>query len=285
MGSSMVYDVKRIADDLYVMTETGSVHCYVVIGTERALLFDVGYGYEDIHPLLEEITDVPVMLALSHGDPDHSLGAGWFEDVWLHPLDWGKVLVNDTVEMRRSALDYRLAKMPELRGYLDEEAFMSRRIRNATPHFVCDGDVIDLGGTKLEVLHTPGHSYGHIMLLDRAHGRLFSGDQVSAHNIWYFDSSDGQAPFAQAVSSLKRLLSLRESIEAIFPAHGEMPIGIEAIEDQLACLEHELAETYRDDERFEAFIGKGGWRHRYRSCELIYSDERLGEWLGHPIER
>ena len=38
------------------------------------------------------------------------------------------------------------------------------------------GDVIDLGGRKLIVYHTPGHSPGHICILDKLQGYLFTGD-------------------------------------------------------------------------------------------------------------
>ena len=284
MESTPINEVRRIDDDLYVITETESVHCYVLVGRERALVFDIGYGYEDIRPLVHQITSLPLMLVVSHGDPDHALGCGWFDKVWVHPLDWGKVLANDTYDLRKRAIDYRLHKMPQLKGVIDEAAFLSRRIVGTRPHFLYAGDIIELGGVTLEVIHTPGHSYGHIMLLDAKHGRLFSGDQVTVHNVWYFNSSDEQAPFDQAVQSLRSLLARRQEYSSIYPAHDIFPVGHEVIEDQLYCFEHELAETYMDDVPFVSFIGSG-YQHRYRTCELIYSDDRLAEWLGHSIER
>ena len=285
MRSTLVNVVEQLDDDLYVITETESVHCYVIVGAERALVLDIGYGYEDIHPLISEITDLPVMLVLTHGDPDHGLGAAWFDDVWIHPLDWGKLRMNDTEKMRADALAYRLKKMPWLAGHIDEETYLSRRVDRVTPHFLRDGEVIDLGGTKLRVMHTPGHSFGHIMLLDEARGRLFSGDQVSAHNVWYFSTPDEQAPFSMALSSLKRLLAWRDQIKEVYPAHDRMPIGMEAVEDEIVCIEQDLPAHYAEDERFDSFIGQSGYRHIYRSCELIYSDARLEEYLGHPVER
>lgn len=41
-----------------------------------------------------------------------------------------------------------------------------------------DGDVVDLGDRRFDVIHTPGHSPGGIMLFERASGILFSGDIV-----------------------------------------------------------------------------------------------------------
>jgi glyoxylase-like metal-dependent hydrolase (beta-lactamase superfamily II) len=39
-----------------------------------------------------------------------------------------------------------------------------------------DGEIIDLGGRTLEVIHTPGHSPGSICLLDKKNRILFTGD-------------------------------------------------------------------------------------------------------------
>lgn len=285
MKSTALNITTKIADDLYEITETGSIHCYVILGTERALVFDIGYGYEDIHALIREITDLPIMLVVSHGDPDHALGARWFSDVWLHPLDMGKMLMNDNEKMKCSSIDYRVGKLPELKDEFDIDSFIGRSFADTTPHFLVNGEIIDLGGTKLEVIHTPGHSYGHIMLLDSERGRLFSGDQVTKHNVWYFMSSDMQAPFSQSVSSMKRLLPRREEIRDIYPAHDIYPLTFEAITDQIECFEDDLPLTYGNDEAFHSFIGEDGWRHFYKSVEIIYSDERLAEWIGETPER
>ncbi|MNP19652.1 Hydroxyacylglutathione hydrolase [compost metagenome] len=41
---------------------------------------------------------------------------------------------------------------------------------------LCDGQIFDLGGRKLEVFHTPGHSPGHVCFFEEASGYLFTGD-------------------------------------------------------------------------------------------------------------
>lgn len=286
MRSTPINKVSQVAPDLYEITETDSVHCWLIVGEKRALLFDIGYGYEDIRPLVREITELPLTLVVSHGDPDHSLGARWFDEVWIHPLDLGKMIWNDNDTLKRQAVEYRLHKCPELEGEIDVDSFFALRFENVKPHFLFDGDRIDLGGTVLEVLHTPGHSYGHIMLFDAARGRLFSGDQVTRHNIWYFMSQDHQAPFSMAVESLKRsLLPRRDAIEDIYPAHDVYPLTFEAVTDQIECFEDDLPNTYSEDVPFHSFIMGDGYQHFYKSVELIYSDERLGEWLGKKIVR
>lgn len=277
--------VKKLSDDLYVITETDSVHCYLIIGSEKAVVFDIGYGYEDIKPLIREITDLPIMLVLSHGDPDHGLGSSHFDEIWIHELDYGKLLWNDNSELRTKAVEYRINKMPSLGKVINKEEFIETRILNkVTPHFLQDNDVIDLGNKKLEVIHTPGHSYGHIMLLDKENKRLFSGDQVTGHNIWYFATSDHQAPFSTALNSLKKIMKYKEEIKDIFPAHGKSPIDITYVEDQIECLERELIDNYKNDKEFRSFMGNG-YQHFYKSVNLIYSDDRLSEYIGRKIKR
>lgn len=279
-----INEVQKLAEDLYVITEAESIHCYLLLGRERALLLDVGYGYEDIHPLIREITSLPLMPVLSHGDPDHGLGISHFSDVWLHPLDYGKLLLNDTSELRKISYDYRCGKMPFIRELLPEKDFTEDRIKHVRPHFLQDGDRIDLGEKELEVIHTPGHSYGHIMLLEKNTGRLFSGDQITGHNIWYFQPGDQQAPFSMAVNSLKKILARRNEIRELYPAHGKMPIDLRYAEDQLDCLENELKDNYRGDREFHSFMGDG-YQHFYKTVNLIYSDERLAEYRKAPVIR
>ena len=285
MKSSFLNKVDKIAADLYVITETESVHCYLILGTEKALLFDVGYGYEDIMPLIREITALPVMLAVSHGDPDHSLGAVWFEEIWIHELDYGKFLKNDAAEIRSKALDYRLNKMPEAAEHIDRERFLAKKVSKVLrPRFLRDGDNISLGNRELTVIHTPGHSYGHIMLLDEKRKLLFSGDQITRHNIWYFGTADEQASFETALNSLRRIWNMQDKIKAIYPAHNIFPIDMNYVKDQIECLEHELAENYLKDEEFRSF-GGDGYQHFYKTVNLIYSDERLEQHLGKKIQR
>lgn len=45
---------------------------------------------------------------------------------------------------------------------------------------VGDGDVVEVGETRLEVRATPGHTLGHIVYLDRAGDRAFVGDTLFA---------------------------------------------------------------------------------------------------------
>jgi len=47
-----------------------------------------------------------------------------------------------------------------------------------------NGQKFDLGVTVLEVVHTPGHTPGSIVLIDRAKGICYSGDSFGSGQVW-----------------------------------------------------------------------------------------------------
>lgn len=122
------------------------------------------------------------------------------------------------------------------------------------------------------------------MLLEEEKKWLFSGDQISAHNIWHFQGNDVQAPFQSTLHSLKELaLKVTEDYK-IYPAHDIIPIQKNYLTDLIDCFEWELQENYKKDAPFHSFAGDG-YQHFYQTVNLIYSDERLGEFLERKIER
>ena len=289
MLSTALNKVTKLADDLYVIVETESVNQYLVVGRKSALLIDQGYGYEDITPIVRSITDLPVTAVATHGDPDHALGLCRWEDACIHELDYGKLLHNDTVEMRKTALAYRLGKMPELAEAIDVGRYLSCRMTHR-PRLLREGDAFDLGGTVLRVLHIPGHSYGHIALWDEERKRLFTGDAVSWHNVWYQLSSDEQAPFSVALCSYRRMQQMahRGAVTEIYSAHDVTPTDTQILDELVECFSGELARNYRNDQPFHTNLAVScglSWRHRYGHVDLVYSDARLEELLGHSPER
>ena len=284
MYSTQINEVTQLAEDLWLINEAGSVNCYLLLGEKQAVLIDAGWGYEDVHPLIQKITDLPVTLLITHGDPDHGTGAINFDRFGIHPLDYGKLLMNDTPEEKRNMLEHRYTKRPDLLDVIDEASYVNRHI-TGSPVFLKDGNVIDLGGRELECILTPGHSYGHLMFLDRKRKRLFSGDQITnGHNIWHFLSENEQAPFETTLHSLKRLQNRNEEFDAIYPAHAQTPVSKECLTDLIDCLEWELSANYQNDIPFHSYRGNG-YQHLYKSVNLIYSDERLEEYLGKQITR
>lgn len=104
---------------------------------------------------------------------------------------------------------------------------MSEKIDNVTiSTYLHDGDTIEIGEGRLEVLHVPGHSQGSVVLYDREGGFVIVGDALFAGSIGRTDLPGGSYP--QLINSIKsKLMSLPDST-VVYPGHGPATtIGIE----------------------------------------------------------
>lgn len=89
-----------------------------------------------------------------------------------------------------------------------------------------DGDTIELGNRTVQVLHTPGHSPGHICLFEKDKGYLYTGDLIYMDVLFAdFPSTD---PIAY-MNSIKKLLPL--PVKRIFPAHHNLNVPLSIIKD------------------------------------------------------
>jgi hydroxyacylglutathione hydrolase len=88
-----------------------------------------------------------------------------------------------------------------------------------------DGDVIDLGGVRLEVVHTPGHTPGSMCLYEPQNRSLFTGDTVFRDGLGRTDFPGSSR--RDMKKSVERLVELHEKkgVSKIFPGHGHIGRG------------------------------------------------------------
>jgi glyoxylase-like metal-dependent hydrolase (beta-lactamase superfamily II)/8-oxo-dGTP pyrophosphatase MutT (NUDIX family) len=79
-----------------------------------------------------------------------------------------------------------------------------------------DGDTIDLDGTILRALHTPGHAPGHLALVDPARRVLFGGDLVSGLSTILVGPGDGDMD--AYLDSLAAVTAFDP--KTVLPSHG-----------------------------------------------------------------
>ena len=78
------FEVYEVAADTYAIYEPfqwQEVISYLVLGSERALLFDTGNGIGDIRRVVDSLTDLPVVVVNSHSHYDHVGGNHQFDDI------------------------------------------------------------------------------------------------------------------------------------------------------------------------------------------------------------
>ena len=52
---------------------------YLVTGRQRAALLDTGTGIGHMLPLIRQLTELPLIILLTHGHIDHAMGAAEFD--------------------------------------------------------------------------------------------------------------------------------------------------------------------------------------------------------------
>jgi glyoxylase-like metal-dependent hydrolase (beta-lactamase superfamily II) len=101
--------------------------------------------------------------------------------------------------------------------YLNLSAYFGREILSPPPYrLLQDGDSICLGEIKFQVLHTPGHTPGHISLWYGKHA--FVGDVIFQGSIGRTDipNASGQ----QLIQSIRRRIYSLPDLTVLYPGHG-----------------------------------------------------------------
>ena len=220
-------------------------NAWLVRGRDADLLVDTMNGIGPLRPTVAELSEGrPVVAVVTHGHFDHVGGLHEFDDRRGHADDAGEI--RTPFPMRLHVDDYPdgTAEMFGFYGYpvprmavsaLPAEDFDD--VGWVTPgaeltSSVADGDVIDLGDRRFEVLHIPGHSPGSIALWEAETGLLFSGDTLYLDDRLSWDDPEAGA------ASLRRLATLPAS--RVLPGHGGSFPGDRmrpAIDAELATLE------------------------------------------------
>ena len=191
---------------------------YLIIGRDRALLFDAGSGYRDVTAVASQLTDRPITFVPSHLHYDH-----------LGNLSGANL--NNGGNVAR----YALIDLPHLRERAPNNQLLLRWQEHLgagegydTPTLHIDewllpNSVISLGGRALRILYTPGHTNDSISLYDRARGQLFSGDFIYQGPLYAFLPNSSLAEYAQGAETLLR--SLPED-SRVYGAHRSTPPGL-----------------------------------------------------------
>ena len=100
----------------------------------------------------------------------------------------------------------------------------AERVDFAVDQLIDEGDVVDLGDTLLDVLHTPGHAPGHLCFVDRATRSAIVGDMVAGLGTILIEPGDGD--MIAYLAQLDRLRGL--DLSCLIPSHGNVIGGAEA---------------------------------------------------------
>ena len=233
---------------------------YLIVGDERALLFDAGPGIRDVRQVAEALTDKPITFLPSHFHYDHVGNEISFDEIAVVDLPY--------IHERARGNRLTLGKNEHLGSF---EGFTA-------PTWEVDywwpvGTEIALGERSLILLHTPGHTYDSVSLLDRENGIVFSGDYLYPGNLYAFLPGASMGDYLATSESL--LAGLPDDV-VFFGAHRAEPPGAPVL------TAGDLADLNRGLEGIKAgeTAGNGTWPQSFRINErlVILAEPR---WLQH----
>lgn len=215
------FTVERIDAQTYAISEYGhweQVHSYLVIGDHLAVLIDTGLGIGDIKTVVEQLTSLPVKVLTTHVHWDHIGGHGSFSEVYVHPLeqDWlVHAIPGLPLDTIRQNIGRDITKpLPPGFNLADYELF-----KGIPTGLLNDNQNIDLGSRVLTVIHTPGHSPGHICIYEAQRGYLYTGDLIYKGTLYANYPSTNPMQFVKSVEEVSRF-----NVNKILPGHNELSL-------------------------------------------------------------
>lgn len=201
-------------------------HCYLLLGSERCLLIDTGLGIGNIYAQVRTLTDLPVTAVATHIHWDHIGGLGYFADLYVH---------KEEVSWLNGNFPLSLPFVRQMVGQCDLPAgfdLCHYTVFQGQPSTILvGGETIDLGNRQIQVIHTPGHSPGHLCFWEEQRGYLFTGDLVYKGTLYAdYPSTDPDS----YLRSLEKIATL--PAQKVFPAHHSLDIAPTIIQHMVSAL-------------------------------------------------
>jgi len=251
------YKTTYLESDIYVLEEPNSSQgnvSYLIIGNEKAIMFDTGSGENQamgsnkITYKLEELTDLPVSLLLSHFHFDHNQNISEFNRIIFPDLPFLKQNVSEDSIYSFSASELFLGDYPA-EVQIDEWYPVNTEI--------------DLGNRTIKLLNIPGHTDESVAIIDITNKIAFLGDFLYNGALFVFDNGDLNA----YKKSVDLLLSELGSDYRLFGAHGvpEVNYGkLETLKDFLICINSNNCES-----ESSTVWGHGVLIYSYKNLQIV----------------
>lgn len=231
------FEVQQLDPGVHLISEPGHVNSFLIQGNKSAILFDTGLGVANIRKVAEELSNLPLLVVNSHYHFDHTGGNRLFEDIAIHPIGaplvqqpsppglaegymaytqrmlqaWGPYKEADDVYFHLLTAERMIRPLPE-----DFDPASYQIVPTVPSRLLEEGDLLDLGGRRLQVMHTPGHSPDCICLFDEENGLLFGGDTINTGPIYAQLEDSNLEDFARSTA---RLATMADAVQRVFVCH------------------------------------------------------------------
>ena len=266
------YGITKYNDNLYQLKDKLGSLVTLVIGEEKALVFDTAYGIGDLKKEVEEITKLPLVVVNSHGHMDHSCGNYQFDEILIHPKDYELCAKHNSLPWReRNLLSAKnLRALPE--GF-DEDKYKKQNEGNLKP--LNYGDIIDLGNLEAEVIDMRGHTQGSIGLLIKKWKLLLVGDATCPF-IWIF--LDESTTVKEYVDMLHKVLPLE--FDNFLVGHGARMFPRYKMEEFLKVaeeidLEKSVKVSFNNFEDYNVYCYTEGVMYNQDHAGIVFDPNKL----------
>jgi glyoxylase-like metal-dependent hydrolase (beta-lactamase superfamily II) len=178
------YTTNKIAQSFYSI-EQGFVRSFLIVGNKEALLIDTGTGDDNLKKYVDEITKLPLTVVFTHADGDHVGGAEHFEKRFMHPCEF----------------DY----------------YKTKNEKAVSMEPAWEGDILEYGTYRFEVILIPGHTPGSIALLEKDKRFLIGGDSIQIGSIFMFGNGRN---FDAYRASMKKLQGRLREFDIVYASHN-----------------------------------------------------------------
>lgn len=184
-------------------------NCYVVSDdTQECIIIDCGALYEEertaISTYIKDKELKPMHLVCTHAHIDHNFGDDFINHTYgLLP--------------EVSIADKKLMKSLRWQA----KAFVGMNYEETIPpvgRFFSNGDKVSFGTHTFNIIATPGHSPGSVVLFCEAEKVAFTGDTLFRMSIGRTDLGDGR--YEDIIDSLHLLVKKLPADTVLLPGHG-----------------------------------------------------------------
>ena len=251
------FDIVDINSKTYSIIEPKSSQhnvSYLLIGNSKAIMFDTGSGENQaingfkIKPIIDQLTQVPTTLLLSHFHFDHNQNISEFDTIGFPDLPFlrQRVTANDIYNFTAEDL------------FIDN--YPSQVLVNKWYPVNTD---IDLGDRIIQIVNIPGHTNESVAIIDKTNKMAFLGDYLYNGALFLFDSND----LAVYKESTEYLISILNADYKLYGAHGAQEIEYEKLEKLkafLICIENDICQPTAS-----TIWGNDVWGYEYEDMKIV----------------
>lgn len=273
-----IYQVSKLTDNLYSIKEDITnnkfpILIYLVVGTKKAALIDTGLGTDNLRETVELITKLPIIVLHSHAHMDHVGADALFDEVYLNSREYELegYDFNESFNQRLNYIKENLKNNQNLYAYAKSHLVKSKTINYKN---IDDGDIIDLGGIKLEAISTPGHTLGSMSFVNKRDHYAFTGDGIA--DIHWFDSEESIS-VQEFLDTLNHFEKKSKGVENIYAAHLPKPFTLELVNDLKSAAKSIIngSNDKIENADYQFLIHGDLYAHRSGDATIYYNKENI----------